>query len=953
MMIMMWGVHTKAQAPTPMPTYKHGLDMQGSNKYNTYRTDNTVANGTQVQTSDFTGEFQLFVNAINNHWIKVRELNSSYIEYFSYRIENIGYPFLPNCDNSDFNNRKFVIANSSTYSYPRYQISGLTNVTHVFNEINREIENQYPNSNSFNVAQPIYKNGELVKHVQLNRPMTLVSDFYKSGFNANLPLNRYYLPQGIFKITYYLEAGCENEVYADSVSFMVDCTRGSYNKYPFYPINFNNEAKAVYHDLSFFGYLGMPPNYNQSSNSFNTLNYVIPSSVYTGKQACNEIYTNPNLGTPTGYNSNYELPIFNNTTSYILSADYSLNLFENRSGVGAGTYAGYRDNNGTQTLSPGIPHTYTIDSPFDITQINPDEKVFYNPSVVSITSPYLVFPAGYTFKTVRGLYPTATQVYTEQAAQQANTGNAYRTSFTYDDPRHVYIHTDLAKSIYNVESGATLYIQPCVTIWDATINVKTGGKLVYDPTKTYGNYTIINQGGSIVATTYDEEVCTECNYPNKYNYLNHNVTANYTYTAGIHRIRDYVQVNAGATFTIPESGTGINIIGHTNYLITENTFINAGSTTNRAIVSSNSGSATAGTAEIYKNTINGVKQNAVETQNQNQKLKIDCNAFVANKIDISVISGTLANQGSCTPILGLPAANTFGTPCGPTAPSMSIIKNTAVPAFNYNSYPSKKPPIICVSSGVNLFDCDGQNYNPTTDCLALPGYGAGTSAASAAARTANVNTATTTDQKTHYTNELVRLYLETGQTALAKQVLANCNTDWAKLILLKHAIANNTADVATLISAMPNNPAISNLISDNNNSRYFKNIDAQNLNTQIPDSTDITLNKQARWSYVNNKQIHRVLNGEQSNYRQNFDEIKIYNLNNVTLNIIPNPSNSEFNIQTDGIGTLYVYKSNGILLETKVVNKTVTIGNNYDTGLYIIRYVSNKGDNLVAKAIKL
>ena len=209
-------------------------------------------------------------------------------------------------------------------------------------------------------------------------------------------------------------------------------------------------------------------------------------------------------------------------------------------------------------------------------------------------------------------------------------------------------------------------------------------------------------------------------------------------------------------------------------------------------------------------------------------------------------------------------------------------------------------------------------------------------------------------EKTHHTNELVRLYLETGQTALAKQVLANSNSDWAKLILLKHAIANNTADVATLISAMPNNQAISNLISDNNNTRYFKNIDAQNLNTQIPDSTDITLNKQARWSYLNNKQINRLLNDEKSfdnkivetKFHENFNSINV-------LNIFPNPSTQGFNISSENSGDITVYDYTGKIVEQKLIsNDTIQIGENYSKGVYVIVFKTSGAETAHYKIIK-
>ena len=68
------------------------------------------------------------------------------------------------------------------------------------------------------------------------------------------------------------------------------------------------------------------------------------------------------------------------------------------------------------TLEPSygpIFHQYYLDRPFDLTVINPIEKVIYNPSEVRIENPLdasddftFVFPSGYTFKTAYGKYPS-------------------------------------------------------------------------------------------------------------------------------------------------------------------------------------------------------------------------------------------------------------------------------------------------------------------------------------------------------------------------------------------------------------------------------------------------------------------------------------------------------------------------------------------------------------------
>ena len=190
---------------------------------------------------------------------------------------------------------------------------------------------------------------------------------------------------------------------------------------------------------------------------------------------------------------------FDDPVNYIHPASYSVIGFEFRSGVKAGVPVGFESTSGAVfTRMPGIEHQYEIDQNIDITIINPTEQVIYNPSEVSVTADDLIFPCGYEFKTVRGLYPT------EQEVIDAN--NLYNQGHT--DLRNVYVPTDLERSVYKLENGSRLTIEPGVTIWDADFQVNPGSTLIYDPNDYSGDWNIIANGGIIIEANYD---CMGCN----------------------------------------------------------------------------------------------------------------------------------------------------------------------------------------------------------------------------------------------------------------------------------------------------------------------------------------------------------------------------------------------------------------------------------------------------------
>ncbi|MBL0054547.1 MAG: hypothetical protein IPP29_25230 [Bacteroidetes bacterium] len=80
----------------------------------------------------------------------------------------------------------------------------------------------------------------------------------------------------------------------------------------------------------------------------------------------------------------------------------------------------------------GLRHTYHIDQNIDLTIINPSEQTIYNPSEVDVTASDLHFPSYYTFKTIRGVYPSIANVTADN--------NDPQTGGPYTDLRDVPVH---------------------------------------------------------------------------------------------------------------------------------------------------------------------------------------------------------------------------------------------------------------------------------------------------------------------------------------------------------------------------------------------------------------------------------------------------------------------------------------------------------------------------------
>jgi hypothetical protein len=297
--------------------------------------------------------------------------------------------------------------------------------------------------------------------------------------------------------------------------------------YPFISSNDPNGGQSQYDIIFLPDFVGPQGGYDINGAPNHTMNYST-LNYYPSNQAinlCNCPLPETNLPTLGGTYGDYVYP-----------ADYLLLSAHPRSEEGE-FLAGfdYVYNNTTPdivTKKPGAIHYYRIDKGYpdlDLTWINANEKIIYNPSEVSVVSnaagalTNLVFPSLYTFKTILGVYPSVDEV---------NDANTVENGGPYADPRDVpvpvnafeympvgsqlskYPHVswdDPTTSIderfgyYYIEENGQITVEPCVKIFDAKFDVMQGGTLIFQDftqTKNPARFSINSQGG-VVARNYE------------------------------------------------------------------------------------------------------------------------------------------------------------------------------------------------------------------------------------------------------------------------------------------------------------------------------------------------------------------------------------------------------------------------------------------------------------------
>jgi len=139
----------------------------------------------------------------------------------------------------------------------------------------------------------------------------------------------------------------------------------------------------------------------------------------------------------------------------------------------------------------GVKQNYFINTNIllHVDKINMTDYIIYNPSDVTITADNLLFYSPYSYRTIRGVYPTPSEVLADDIA--INGG-------PYGDSRKVPVRTDLRcedatfphdalnpddskyASLYRLASGSMVTLKPCVKVFDAAFILHPNSVLVLD-----------------------------------------------------------------------------------------------------------------------------------------------------------------------------------------------------------------------------------------------------------------------------------------------------------------------------------------------------------------------------------------------------------------------------------------------------------------------------------------
>jgi len=382
-------------------------------------------------------------------------------------------------------------------------------------------------------------------------------------------------PHSVLKHTFYLH--CGNNFLDDVIDSLVwyyDLTRGRSRYYPFTNTNQSGEEE---HDLIYFPEILTHPedhfyNFNTAQNNvilnYGILNYFpyheIPAQTGCTAQGTTHPLATDQFSQSTYFQTNFYNSNLSYNTNYIFPAPYSLTTQLLRSGDGralAGySHSGFSIQGKVWTHifmpKPGIKHTYYIDRPIDLVIINHDERVIYNPSEVIVdpdagnpqanNAPLeLVFPAGYTFKTILGRYPSYQQVQDAKNDPQngwANLSDERQVpvpvnaadlppspgtnpavdypDVMWDDPNTLIsdnFYNDERYGYYYLQDKSTVKVERCVKIYDARFEVNQGAALVFDDysqllgfenktingANNYGRIKIRGTGGAVLRNNAD------------------------------------------------------------------------------------------------------------------------------------------------------------------------------------------------------------------------------------------------------------------------------------------------------------------------------------------------------------------------------------------------------------------------------------------------------------------
>ncbi len=453
----------------------------------------------------YTGEYQLYLEPTHPYAGKDIQV--------SVKTELVSFPFLPVYKFRDNSSRVAGVIGDDLFDELNgiYDINAFYNpgsntsdwsFTNKFNG-NHHLKKIWrspakePSSSSatkFSAGQDTYANYHLMSN-----------SFTKASAGGSGGAYREFLFHSVLKHTIYMHPK-ESNVILDSVEYIIDLTRGRMKYYPYTndgtdPFKESGESE---HDLTIFfdgdiqsSYLssGALVTSEHTSSSHNIYNYFPTLSRNCWQDEVVSSFL-PSQGN-------------NATTNSIRIPEYS--TIEIRPRGYEGIYpAGYRfdDIEDTLTYSNGSNEliTFVIDRPIDLKKINSMDQVVYNPENVEIdiSGDTLVFPSGYTFKTVLGNYTSKTTV------ENQDTNEYYK-----NNPLLIHVPNDSHSGGYTgkyiVKSGSTLKLEGCVTLMDVEIELESGATLMIDTNAiTSVNLELDTANGTVIYT--EEDDCSDCNF---------------------------------------------------------------------------------------------------------------------------------------------------------------------------------------------------------------------------------------------------------------------------------------------------------------------------------------------------------------------------------------------------------------------------------------------------------
>lgn len=457
----------------------------------------------------YAGEFQIF---FDNLFSQLNEPISDLspilnVHRLTYRIETVSFPFrIPTFNEANSYSRWLGLPNSNSFDEePSADLPDLRSNT--FFNFNGSLNSpfkcyvDYSGEEQANTAFGSYSSSS-------SFPGTLLSGLYANGGQdsfENPNSLRVYFPHSILRVT--VEIWCPGDQRIEYVPIYADLSRGKLRTFP-YCNNFEAGQNPELYDIQIKPRLFESPNPNSNEDWYlvtenGTVNYFNSAGP---SQDCLIVEGEQEFSVWPGPYSLIDGPVMNDYADayavYDRNQDGTVVSLENK-------YPDYEP----------IKWRFYLDKPWDITKINSNERVVFMPEELSIGKPVnngleipstfdpvqITFPTGYTFKTVLGAYPSRTVL-----EQMIASGDC-------SDWRDCHPPTDVNWSKLFVESGSTLIIQDCVSLYDVEVVIRAGGTLQYDPNTVYGRYEVSAESGSnIILQSPDNTylLCgPECNDP--------------------------------------------------------------------------------------------------------------------------------------------------------------------------------------------------------------------------------------------------------------------------------------------------------------------------------------------------------------------------------------------------------------------------------------------------------